>query len=292
MDSANGHLSVSKKDALLGYLEELRSLPVGDIYFTFGKPYGKSDAAARQPWARFSSVLSGECCLEVMDGHGTSMRTLLAGDVMVMPELTYCRNTFTKSYRFLGAIRRNNYLRIIYHDFSVERQNCYSPDIQYHIEDTLHLSTIHGLSAFMGLANSGASIETVKGFYSLILDLIMNDLRQSEQKQFDKSYFIWMNVAEYIERNYDRPLTRALIGQEFKVSESYLSKLFRRYAGVPVNEFQTRIRMVKALELLKDPALTISEIAYNCGYQSVSFFIRKFHDHYSTTPAQYRLRFL
>ncbi len=290
MDNANVFSAANDKNALLGYFEEALSQPVRKIYFAPVDRECANKDTAIQPWARFSIVLGGEFDLEIIEEQKPRIQKLHPGDVMVMPELAYCRNTFARDCRCLGAVRRNNYLRLFYHDFKLELKNIY-PDIQYHIEDTLHLSTIHAFSAFVEVKNAGVSEKVIAGFYRLMLELIVNDLKHTRQKHYDKSYFIWMNVVAFIERHYDRPLTRKQIGDELKISESYLSKLFRKYAGMPVNEFQTRIRMDKALELLKDPTLRISEIAYNCGYQSVPFFIKKFKDYYSATPAQYRLRF-
>ena len=52
--------------------------------------------------------------------------------------------------------------------------------------------------------------------------------------------------------------------------------------------FITRIRMEKAIRLLKDTNMSIKEIAYDCGFDESNYFIRVFRQMYDMTPQQYR----
>nr|WP_296094283.1 helix-turn-helix transcriptional regulator [uncultured Dorea sp.] len=48
--------------------------------------------------------------------------------------------------------------------------------------------------------------------------------------------------------------------------------------------------MKKAAILLDDSSLSVSDIAINCGFDNISYFIRKFKEYQGITPKKYRSR--
>jgi len=108
-----------------------------------------------------------------------------------------------------------------------------------------------------------------------------NGLTRSQQ--FVKS------AVEYIAKNYMKPLTLEQAARQVHLSPAYFSCLFSREQGQTFTEFLTATRLEKAKELLRTaPALPISDIAGEVGYEDVSYFSRVFKKKIGTTPAHYR----
>jgi AraC family transcriptional regulator of arabinose operon len=72
------------------------------------------------------------------------------------------------------------------------------------------------------------------------------------------------------------------------LSESHYAALFRRATGYGVLEFQTRLRMGLARELLDTTNRTISSIAQQVGYPDPLYFSRQFRRIHAMSPSEYR----
>jgi AraC-like DNA-binding protein/quercetin dioxygenase-like cupin family protein len=72
------------------------------------------------------------------------------------------------------------------------------------------------------------------------------------------------------------------------VSHGYLDRCMRRYFNMTPTEYITALRLRHAAALLGSTSNAIGEIAQRCGFTSQSYFTRRFHDAYGTSPRQYR----
>nr|WP_235545787.1 helix-turn-helix domain-containing protein [Phycicoccus sp. Soil802] len=72
------------------------------------------------------------------------------------------------------------------------------------------------------------------------------------------------------------------------LSASHLSALFRKTVGCGPAEYQTRLRMSAARELLDTTDLPVSTIARRVGYADAFYFSRKFRATHGSTPSEYR----
>ena len=70
------------------------------------------------------------------------------------------------------------------------------------------------------------------------------------------------------------------------MSRITLHRKITRAAGVSVSQFISHIRLKKAFDLLKQTSATVSEVAFDCGFHSVSYFSKCFHDHYGYPPGE------
>jgi AraC-like DNA-binding protein len=67
-----------------------------------------------------------------------------------------------------------------------------------------------------------------------------------------------------------------------------LARLFRRCLGVTVREYLKRKRLCLAAQRLKNPALSVKEVALSLGYRTVWDFQRQFKQLFSLTPTEFR----
>jgi AraC-like DNA-binding protein len=78
------------------------------------------------------------------------------------------------------------------------------------------------------------------------------------------------------------------MAKALNVSTFYFCKLFRKATGLTFTEYLSRTRVEKARNLLVNPNLRISEIAYACGFGSLGHFNRVFKKIVGLSPTEYR----
>ena len=93
----------------------------------------------------------------------------------------------------------------------------------------------------------------------------------------------------YLRENYaDMDLARSRIAAHVAVSESYLTRIFRRDLGIAPRDYLTRYRVGRAKELLRLTNHTITEIANLVGYNDSAYFSRVFHQETGRSPLTFR----
>jgi len=95
----------------------------------------------------------------------------------------------------------------------------------------------------------------------------------------------------YIDSHFASPITLSEIASQVHLHPNYLCHLFRSYTGQTMFEYLNRLRIEKAAQLLRAADLSVSDAAAQCGFESVSFFSRKFKSIMGITPKQYAMRF-
>jgi len=73
-------------------------------------------------------------------------------------------------------------------------------------------------------------------------------------------------------------------------SPEHCARELKKYSGKTPGEFVTDIRLDYAAKLLCSSEATIPDIAYDCGFENVSWFHRQFKKRYGITPLQFRKR--
>ena len=73
------------------------------------------------------------------------------------------------------------------------------------------------------------------------------------------------------------------------LSEAYLLRLFHREVGKTLRQHLLEARMSRAVQLLKDTARPIKQLALECGYSDISNFYRDFKRVHGATPRELRL---
>lgn len=97
-----------------------------------------------------------------------------------------------------------------------------------------------------------------------------------------------MNQAlAYIEKNYQKDISRNDVSDYVFLSASYFSRCFKQRTNMKFIDYLTKVRIEKACELLLDPANKINDVCYAVGYNSPSYFTRVFKYFIGTTPNDY-----
>ena len=246
-----------------------------------------------QPWARFHIITRDTAVYEVADASDDQNRIIncKAGNVILIPPLAYLRSTMVSEHEDLFFVLRGDSLRLGVGVSKKNQPQSKLPECVFHIEDSLQLSTVHLFMAFIESGNAAfadGKKQFLKTAVKLLLKSIYNDLERSQELTLDNARRSYRNVLEYVNKNYTSPIKRSDAAQALRLSESYISKLFRKYGNCSFNSYLLQLRLNKAELLLKDTMLSVSEIAFSCGFQTTSFFIKRFRQHYGLTPSKYR----
>ena len=95
-------------------------------------------------------------------------------------------------------------------------------------------------------------------------------------------------IVTYIEDNLESELSLAEIASIASISVSHLKTLFRQSTGTPVHQYVLRRRVERAKALLRDPELSIAQIAFATGFAHQSHLARHMRRICGTTPAAAR----
>ncbi|MFC7442592.1 helix-turn-helix domain-containing protein [Laceyella putida] len=95
-------------------------------------------------------------------------------------------------------------------------------------------------------------------------------------------------AMHYIESHYADPLTLEEIALAAGVSRFYLIKQFRDQQRTTPMRFVTRLRIKKAVELLRHTTLTVKEIANRVGYEDANYFNKVFRRTIGISAGQFR----
>ncbi len=93
---------------------------------------------------------------------------------------------------------------------------------------------------------------------------------------------------DYIYTHLRERVTIAEIGEYVQLSESHLSKKFKREMGVSLSEYILQQKIERAKNLLRYSELSIVEIGENFSFSSQSHFTRIFKMQTGVTPHKYR----
>ena len=96
------------------------------------------------------------------------------------------------------------------------------------------------------------------------------------------------DVAKYIADNCTGPLSLETVADTFFVNKCYLSRIFKEITGFTINEYINVHRIQKAQELLSSTDLSVTDIASECGYESLTYFEKVFKAYREITPLKYR----
>jgi AraC-like DNA-binding protein len=96
------------------------------------------------------------------------------------------------------------------------------------------------------------------------------------------------DVLNYINKNYNKDLTLEELSKEVDMSKFYLCRLFKENLKMSPVEYINKVRVERAIELLRNTDMSISEIALECGFNNISYFIKVFKRHMQITPLKFR----
>lgn len=158
---------------------------------------------------------------------------------------------------------------------------------RYCMEGGMELSASYTLSDFYILkADSASSIEEI----SILHQTMCLDYAK-RMKNLRKKKITSKPIAECIDYIYDHLHTRITVdtlAKHVKLSNSYLSRLFKSETGMPISKYISLRKIETAQNMLIYSDYSIAEISTTLAFPSQSYFTEIFRKQTGLTPNQYR----
>ena len=103
-----------------------------------------------------------------------------------------------------------------------------------------------------------------------------------------RSLFDLSGVVEHINNHYDQEITLEDLSKILGLSVSQLNRKFKAAMGETPIQYLLKVRINKASDKLIKTGETVSEIAYECGFNNQTYFNKQFKKFTGKSPTQYR----
>ena len=100
-----------------------------------------------------------------------------------------------------------------------------------------------------------------------------------------------LRARDTMDRAFSGPLDVPALARVAHVSPAHFSRQFRATFGETPHRYLQRRRVERAMELLRETDLPVTEICLDVGFNSLGTFSRTFRDIVGEPPTAYRQRF-
>lgn len=146
--------------------------------------------------------------------------------------------------------------------------------------------------------NQKQGFDSVLELMSILHDLsisrnmrILSDASFNNTEQFNYNSRRIEKTLEYMNLNFDKPITLNEVARLANMSDAAFSRFFKQRTGNTFIDSLTEIRLGHASRMLIDTTQSIAEVAYHCGFNNISNFNRIFKKKKSCTPKDFRESF-
>ncbi len=96
------------------------------------------------------------------------------------------------------------------------------------------------------------------------------------------------NVISYIESNYTEQITLQKLAAIANMSPNYFCRFFKKITGYTPIDYIIHFKIETASELLLNSSLSVTDIAFSCGFKDISYFINAFKKEKGLTPLKFK----
>lgn len=95
-------------------------------------------------------------------------------------------------------------------------------------------------------------------------------------------------ATSYLKDTMHRDVSLQTLAEQVGLSPFHFARAFKAAVGVPPHQYQIRLRMMRARELLENTMYSVGEVATQVGYDDASYFSRVFRREHGVSPGQFR----
>lgn len=98
-------------------------------------------------------------------------------------------------------------------------------------------------------------------------------------------------TIKFIDENYSEDLSLEDASKMAMLSQAYFSFIFKQITGKTFVEYKNALRIAKAIDLMKNKSMSITDICYTVGFNDTAYFSKIFKKDTGISPSQYRKAF-
>ncbi|WNH11952.1 AraC family transcriptional regulator [Thalassobellus suaedae] len=144
----------------------------------------------------------------------------------------------------------------------------------------LNKSSLEKLLSFVKLLES---LSAIKSHEFLITDGFVPNLNHKTNERIHRVY-------NYVHSNYYKKIKLGHVSSSVAMSNEAFCRFFKKSLNKSFFTFVNEYRINRACELLIETNKQVSQIAYECGYESLPFFYRQFQKFIKTSPLEFKNR--
>ncbi len=173
------------------------------------------------------------------------------------------------------------------------------------------VSVLQRLIAQRAYRISNATLEILRNCFQQMSDLTENDPHYDDKMFSIFSYLIFLletdikeqnpspikqkklplviyQIIEYIDQNYNKKISLAMIAEHFNYSVSYIKKQFKKYNDCTLYNYILELRIKQVKRLLTTTTYRMEKIAELCGFPSSNYLSLIFKKKEGISPLAYR----
>lgn len=275
--------------------------------FLFAEKYNFPEkwvyAETKCPYSMFRYICSGTAEFKV-DGVSYSVK---AGDVFYIPQgcLLYCKayeEIEFISIRFFGTVQLPGEDML---------NKLWGIEQIFHYQDRPYMRDYFEKVYSSAISKDSYKRLITRGYLNLICaDLAAQSSKDTEPFEEDRVLAESLNdvdylrdkaleavkntdpkvntLVEYITLHPEKNPTNTQLCNMIGVGESTLRRIFKKETGKTIYEFINERKMRYAAHLLVTTLESVSEISYQLGYETPSYFSKLFRENYGVSPLTYR----
>ena len=124
----------------------------------------------------------------------------------------------------------------------------------------------------------------------MVMKLLGFIVSMDKQKDFSGKRVeqIIQNACFTIRENVESEINFQNFAEQNNIGYSYFRKMFKKYTGVPPVQYHLELKILRAKEMLLHTDMSIKEISYELGFQSIYYFSRLFKNKLGMSPSEIR----
>ena len=138
--------------------------------------------------------------------------------------------------------------------------------------------------------NVDREIATASSFedqMDIVLKYILNYINGVELPSFKSYNKAIQRIKDYVKNNCNvQDISLKSISKKMKLSENYLSRLFKKTEGISFSCYVKKVRLEKAKELLQSGQYNVNEVSRMVGIKYPSYFSRIYKEYYGSSPEE------
>jgi len=175
-------------------------------------------------------------------------------------------------------------LKLLFHK-SMRGLEFYGHHKQQVIELLKELLVLDGLRSLIQLLRILDILATTKEYHYISSRHYSGDIKEHEKDRLNKVY-------EYIIKNYRSKIPLEKMAGMLHMTPTSFSRYFSMKNNKTYSRFITEIRVKHACELLTETDMSVAEICYECGFNTLSNFNKQFKDIMDKKPTGYKREFM
>lgn len=124
----------------------------------------------------------------------------------------------------------------------------------------------------------------------LVGEYVMKEIKESlGGRKFSNKLWDYIRYAcSYIAEHSTENISQAEVAQRTGLSQYYFSKLFKEYTKMSFPSYLAGIRVQNAINLLAQESMSVTDCAFEAGFQSTTTFNKMFREFTGRSPRDYR----